>query len=440
MRVKISQYEQGQALPLALILLPIVASVLFYMFNTGQVVQEKMRLTNTADAVAYSAGVYEARVLNYDAYTNRAMIANEIAIGHAVGMASWAKYAATSADNISTYVRYIPYIGQVLEQLLQELKEAIEIGLKYFALVAVGPFDEAIQILKASQMATHAAALNGRNQVIDEVAKRNDPDVSVEIISDNFFSFTQHYQGNDRTRMLNAVERNRQQDDFLRSRNWDEDFGLCIKQIGGLEIQFVKRGGTGIIGFDGWKSIDTFSAHVETGRKCKSREQPIGYGSSYSIDGLGNNYVAYQQSSAANPYATSYANGSAGQAWDEEPPSITGGEIPSHWGLSQQALNQDDPRTQLTIRASKSADKQRYSGGQGAVKPAGSLALYNGAHADAESASIARAEVFFERPDGANPLYKKAEKGSLFNPYWQVHLVPVTVADKNKALQMQGFN
>jgi hypothetical protein len=28
------------------------------MFNRGQLVQEKLRLTNTADAVGYSAGVF----------------------------------------------------------------------------------------------------------------------------------------------------------------------------------------------------------------------------------------------------------------------------------------------------------------------------------------------------------------------------------------------
>ena len=79
--------QRGQVLPLATLLLLAVAATLFYMFNGGQLVQEKLRLTNTADAVAYSAGVFEARMLNYDAYTNRAIIANQIAIGQA---ASWA--------------------------------------------------------------------------------------------------------------------------------------------------------------------------------------------------------------------------------------------------------------------------------------------------------------------------------------------------------------
>ena len=86
-RTGFERQQTGQVLPLALVLLVAVAAILFYMFNSGQLVQEKLRLTNTADAVAFSAGVFEARMLNYDAYTNRAIIANQIAIGQAVGIA-----------------------------------------------------------------------------------------------------------------------------------------------------------------------------------------------------------------------------------------------------------------------------------------------------------------------------------------------------------------
>lgn len=107
MNVHCKSAQRGQALPLAMTLLVAVAATVFFMFNSGQLVQEKIRLTNTADAVAYSAGVFEARVLNYDAYTNRAIIANEIAIGQAVGLASWAQYAGVTADRIAPYMYQI---------------------------------------------------------------------------------------------------------------------------------------------------------------------------------------------------------------------------------------------------------------------------------------------------------------------------------------------
>ena len=415
------------------------------MFNTGQLVQEKIRLTNTADAVAYSAGVYEARVLNYDAYTNRAMIANEIAIGQAVGLASWAKYAGVSADNISQWAQYIPYIGPYVKTTLQAIKDVMEATL--FSLSAsVVAHDGAIQVLKASQYAVHgpsnSVALFNRKVVMDEVAKQNDADVHVDLvpISDNFSSFTKRYEKDERARMRDVVEQNRQQEDFLKARRWNFKFGICVKPFGGFRIDFKKRGGTALIGLDGWKSIDTLSAHVRTGHKCRRRERPIGYGSSLSEDDLSNNYDAYNQSRSTNPRATSRALSSAGIAWDSAPLSIAGGAIPEFYDLSSEALEQEDPRTQITIRVTKPNDKQRYSGGSSVVKPSGSLDLYGGEHQMDVTASIARAEVYFERPDGANKQYNKAELGSLFNPYWQVHLVPVSVAERAKAALLQGFN
>jgi hypothetical protein len=430
--------NKGQVLPLTLGFLLAVLSVVFYMFNTGQVVQEKMRLTNTADAVAYSAGVYEARVLNYDAYTNRAMIANEIAIGHAMGMASWAKYSVTFADNIDDYIRYIPYVGEYIYQALQEYKEIALAALDVFSVVAVAPNDAAIQALRLSQFAVHgpgnSVALINRQRVMVEVARRNDPDVTVDVlpIGDDFRGFTQFYQGDGRARMREVVERTRQQDDFLNERNWDFSFGACP-----FKLEIKKVGGTGLVGYDGWKSIDTISTHItklKRGR-CKTKENAWGFGSSFSADGLDNDYDAFGVSEGTNPKATDRAldgGDTGGLAWDDAPPSMNGGEIPSHWGLSQAALNQDDPRTQIAIMVRKTANRQRYSGGVSAVRPAGRLQLYEGDFHRDESRSIARAEVFFERPDGGNA--GNAELGSLFNPYWQVRLVSVTAADKAQGI------
>ena len=91
--------QSGQILPVATVLLLIIGGMFYLMVNAGQSVTEKIRVTNAADAAAYSAGVVEARALNYDAYLNRAMVANQIAIAQMVSFASWANYFATAADN-----------------------------------------------------------------------------------------------------------------------------------------------------------------------------------------------------------------------------------------------------------------------------------------------------------------------------------------------------
>jgi hypothetical protein len=46
-------------------------AALFFFFNVGQLSREKTKLVNTADAVAYSAGVVHARALNFNAYARR---------------------------------------------------------------------------------------------------------------------------------------------------------------------------------------------------------------------------------------------------------------------------------------------------------------------------------------------------------------------------------
>ena len=442
MRISFKASQQGQALPLGLVMLVAVAATVYFMFNSGQLVQEKIRLTNTADAVAYSGGVYEARVLNYDAYTNRAIIANEIAIGQAVGLSSWAKYMGTSATTIGPYLGLIPYVGPYLEKLM----EYIETIMDYVTLAlsfTVTLHDTAIQALMASQYVVHGPgnvnALLQRKNVMDEVARKNDPDAKVDLLplSDNFSGFTQLYSSKDeRVRMGQLVSDGR--DAFLKSRNWD--FGLVILCSG---IKLSKRGSTELIDLtEGWKSMDTLSAHKSSIKRfrCRRSEISIGYGTAFSDDDLDDSAYDYAGSRTRNPNASSDADSSEGIAngYDPAPYTIGGGAIPSFHELSEGALEQEDPRTQLTIRVTKPRGAQRYSGGSSIIKPAGRLDLYQGQHASAQSASIARVEVFFERPDGANPLFGKAELGSLFNPYWQVRLVPVSASDRALAQGLQG--
>ncbi|MBA54646.1 MAG: hypothetical protein CMK89_09340 [Pseudomonadales bacterium] len=74
--------EAGQVFPLALAVLVVACVTFFLVFNSGRAVNEKINLVNAADASAYSGAQIAARHLNFMAYTNRAMIANEAAIGH----------------------------------------------------------------------------------------------------------------------------------------------------------------------------------------------------------------------------------------------------------------------------------------------------------------------------------------------------------------------
>jgi putative Flp pilus-assembly TadE/G-like protein len=73
------------------------------LFKAGKLTSNKMQLQNAADAAAFSMSTVEARDLNFAAYMNRAIVANEVAIGQMVGLASWAFHIKSIADFLDTY-------------------------------------------------------------------------------------------------------------------------------------------------------------------------------------------------------------------------------------------------------------------------------------------------------------------------------------------------
>ena len=83
-----SRSQRGQTMIAGMGLMLVSASVIFMLFNSNRAVTEKINLVNAADAVAYSGALVASRELNFMAYTNRTMIANEVAIGHMVSFQS----------------------------------------------------------------------------------------------------------------------------------------------------------------------------------------------------------------------------------------------------------------------------------------------------------------------------------------------------------------
>jgi hypothetical protein len=107
-----SKNQRGQALVFSLITVGIIILVMVTMYTMGQQSINKTRLQNTADAAAYSAVQAEARDYNFAAYTNRAVIANQVAVAQVVGITSWARGYANTYNNSQTN-----WIPQVLTSL-----------------------------------------------------------------------------------------------------------------------------------------------------------------------------------------------------------------------------------------------------------------------------------------------------------------------------------
>ncbi|MDX1518678.1 MAG: pilus assembly protein TadG-related protein, partial [Gammaproteobacteria bacterium] len=110
--------SRGQAAVFVLLFLGVLTLSLVFVYKAGKVTTERMQVQNAADAVAYSVSTIEARDLNFIAYTNRAMIANEVAIGQMVGLASW----------LFNWKSYAAYLNAYRLYFLDPLVSAISLG------------------------------------------------------------------------------------------------------------------------------------------------------------------------------------------------------------------------------------------------------------------------------------------------------------------------
>jgi len=91
-RLNESNKEKGQAMVFSLLFLAVAIMTLLILYNQGQLVKNRVQLENAADAAVYSQAKLAARNLNFIAYTNRAMVANEVSIGQMVALLSWVKH------------------------------------------------------------------------------------------------------------------------------------------------------------------------------------------------------------------------------------------------------------------------------------------------------------------------------------------------------------
>jgi len=183
-------YQKGQALILGVFLVMATAMTAVLMYNTGQTTSEKSRLVNAADAAAYSGAIYVARNLNFLAYSNRAMIANHVAIGHMVSYVSWLRYVQESIDKLDNYTRFVPYVGPAVAAVNKVLTW-VKQGTEKIAPVITYGADYLNKLMYGAQVASQWS-MNGvmsvggplNVKIMDKVAKSYHPSIRVNNKSD----------------------------------------------------------------------------------------------------------------------------------------------------------------------------------------------------------------------------------------------------------------
>jgi len=144
--------SRGQAAVFVLLFLGVLTLSLIFVYKAGKVTTQRMMVQNAADAVAYSVSTIEARDLNFMAFTNRAMIANEVAIGQMVGLASW----------LFNWKSYAAYLNAYRLYFLDPLVSAISLG------TATVPFQNIFKgVVKALFETTASSVLSFLKPVIN---------------------------------------------------------------------------------------------------------------------------------------------------------------------------------------------------------------------------------------------------------------------------------
>ncbi|WP_125880337.1 hypothetical protein [Pseudomonas sp. o96-267] len=118
--------QKGQAMVFGLLFIGIAAIALILMFNQGILTRDRVQVENAADAAAYSQAKLFARHQNLIAYTNRAIIANELSIGQVVALMSWSKRYANIPRWVNSFPAYqIPIIPIIPKPMISDVLSAV---------------------------------------------------------------------------------------------------------------------------------------------------------------------------------------------------------------------------------------------------------------------------------------------------------------------------
>jgi hypothetical protein len=450
--------QTGQSAVLFLAFLAAMLGSLLVVFNVGQTTNAKMRAMNAADAAAYSGALWEARTLNLQAYLNRAMVANEVAIAQSVSLRSWIDYLKRFANNISDVTLVIPgvdevttAIAEVMTELDQVTQEVLPLAESALRLLNTATSDAEVIInvsgaVVAANLASSVASSNGAT-----ISAGGDALMVRDAIQ--WTKFTQTYSkstgvvpSDGRTRLRAVTLDSR--DGFTQTRNWS---------LGGPPAaEFKKQGGTDLLGFDSWKGLDSsqFDTFFVPG-KGWTVKVPIGWGGAqaystekygYGQNGTGNNWTSLDgrlavRVSNESPNAAKITGSTSTSAFPNYRDIANMNQLPAPQRvadvhlpfavevlINKTAVNTSDNTSDISMHHPTT------------VLPDGTVVDHhsNFASGDKGVFALSQACVRFSRPYGATRT-GGLEYPSLFNPYWRASLATISKADRIYADSFKGI-
>ncbi len=429
-----AQRQRGQVLALLLMLMAALLGSLLFVFNSGQVVSAKLRLVGAADAAAYSGALAEARSLNFQSYMNRAIVANEVAVAQFVSLRSWSGYVGQLLQRAATLGTLVPPVGAVLRSVSQVWKN-VDRGLqRTLPLLESAASHWNVDVLSSAEYVSDAQTAATIGSLASDAAAANVPSpgdaaLGQEFVAANIVRWRQYTEGHarvgeQRARLRNLVMDSR--DGFTRSRDWT---------VGAPPLVAVgKRGGTDLIGYDSWRGMDTLAVrelslfgHHENPlawNAAENRHRPVytrgDHGGSYRDNPRTSGY-AEDELRARNSYAglPAYRDVRLGRAASRS---------------SSLAPLRFDVEVHQSGRTIGTSDV--LMSGAATVVPNEDPKRVQPSYHSGQVYALSAAQVFFKRPVGRADRHP--ELGSLFNPYWQARLAPVTRSQRLVAAAARG--
>ncbi|WP_194755934.1 hypothetical protein [Aliidiomarina indica] len=386
--IRATKAQHGYILVAAALLLTGFAWALFTLTNLARGTQQQTEIQHVADHTAAALGIIAARDLNFKAVTNRAMLANEVAIGQALALLSWYEMARMTSQRLAAYSAWIPYVNTVsahLARTMQQLRVPITSGVNAYV-----RFQQiVIQGIEHAQWTFHQAAWLSSVMTAHHIAESSHLKLELFLLNHQtlidlqtlWFRFQSRKGGTEAQQdYLRMVQDSR--DGFTRARTyrWFDTGMIYAQKAGGTDAKAR-------LGQVHWQSIDSLSLHQRAlfwriehrlggggsfiGSRPPMSGRPAGFGDSY------------QRNRRASHEGARLARSSGG-----------GHRIPRYYEIN------DARDTQITV-VLRSHD--------GDLKWAAS-----------------RAKVYFSRPQALWPRPEgMQERANLFNALWQSRLLAV---------------
>lgn len=448
--------QAGQAFPIGIALFLILGVTSFVLFNTGQAVTNKTRIVNTADSAAYSGLLWQARAMNFTAYTNRAMVANQVAMAQAVSLHSWAGYINKTGENIDNVVGKIPYVG-VVTGIIRKIASAVDLFLSPISQGMLSVIDSINSGITVAQESMYLATFAATPDVVNSVVKSNDMrhqkyswDTAYSILNTglNLYEWTDLTEQFDEEHKPGMAERahmvRNSMDNFSKDRSW-KFFRIFVPVNPLVWVRFEKAGTTKFFDDNEGGDYELYAkdalslrhkVYTFTGRKyfdlpiggasslanTRDSEDPIFDSENTFFPGRHSLAKKRGKNSVYNPHDARNMRGYSG--------------LQAYRSLSEDWRNASEPPV-LKLKIEVTLDPGSIYSADDLNGKSTNLTHDIGAPGNVIT-SVSAAELYFERPCLNDSCTDTDEYADGYSPYWGVRLSRNSNMSRLAAYSMHG--